>query len=92
MGKRNLKYQNLYNEVRKISNTHDLMGLIKIGCPDDEYDPETSEILPLIKKANSVEDLATGIAGIYNKMFDADFKSSDKWITNIATDIFELKE
>ena len=48
------EYKNLYEEVRRISNTHDLMGLIRIGSPDDEYDPETSEILPLIDKSKNV--------------------------------------
>jgi len=67
------------------------MGLIRMGCQEDEYDPETSKILPLIEKSNTVEELAIGIADIYNKMFDADFKSSDKRISKIATDIFNLK-
>ena len=92
MENRNLKYIDLYNEVRKISNAHDLMGLIKIGSPDDEYDPETSKILPLLVKSNNSQELATEIANIYNEMFDTDFKPSDKCITNIAEDLFKLKE
>ncbi len=92
MKNKTTEYKNLYEEVRRISNTHDLMGLIRIGSPDDEYDPETSRILQLIDKSKNVGDLAAGIATIYNKMFDADFKPSDKWISNIATDIFKLKE
>lgn len=92
MKKRKLKYKELYNQVREISNKHDLMGLIRLGCPADEYDPEISEILPLIYKCSDVDELSIGIANIYNEMFEADFKASDKWISAIATDIYKLKD
>ncbi len=92
MKKRKLEYKELYNQVREISNNHDLMGLIKLGCPVDEYDLETSKILPLIYKCSDIEELSIGIANIYNEMFEADFKASDKWISAIATDLYKLKD
>jgi len=92
MKKNKIQYRDLYDEVRKISNTYDLMGLIKIGSPADEYDPETSEILPLIDKSKNVGDLAIRIANFYNKMFDTDFQPSNEWVSEMAADIFKLKE
>ena len=87
-----IKYKKLYEEVRIISNTYDLMGLIKSGAPEDEYDPETSEILPLIDKVKNPDELAAKISDIYNKMFDTDFLPSDEWLSKMATDIYKLKE
>ena len=75
-----------------ISNTHDLMGLIRIGFPDDEYDPETSKIVPLIEKSKNMNELSNVIATIYNEMFDTDFHPSDEWVSKMAADIFQLKE
>ena len=88
----NVEYQKLYDEVRRISNAHDLMGLRNSGCPDDEYDPETSKILPLLDKSNDVTELAIGIATIYSKMFGEAFNPTDKWIIDMSKDIFQLKE
>ena len=89
---KNKNYKNLYNDVRKISNSHDLMGLIRIGFPDDEYDPETSKVVPLLVGSVTLSELINGIVEIYNEMFDADFKSSDKWIVDFATELFEMKK
>lgn len=91
MQNKNNEFQILFEEVRKISNTYDLMGLIQIGAPNDEYNPEISKILPLIDKSLNVGELATGIANVYNKMFDIDCLPSDELILKMATDIFKLK-
>ena len=91
MKRKKIEHKNLYREVRRISKTHDLMGLLKIGDPADEYDPETSLILPLIYRSQSADELAVGIANVYNKMFDTDFNPSDEWISKMAADIFKLK-
>jgi hypothetical protein len=89
--KKNKKYQILFEEVKKITNTYDLMGLARVGAPDDEYNFEISKIVPLIGKSLNVDELAIGIVNVYNKMFDANFLPSDELILKMATDIFKLK-
>ncbi len=88
----NVEYKKLYDEVRKISNTYDLMGLVDCGCPDDEYDPETSKILPLLNRSNDVAELSIGIATIYREMFGGVFEPADQRIINMSKAIFQLKE
>ncbi len=87
-----MEYKKLYDEVRKISNAHDLMGLVDCGCPDDEYDPETSKILPLLNRSNDVAELAIGIATIYSEMFGETFKPADQRIIDMSKGIFQLNE
>lgn len=91
MQKKNKEYQILFEEVKKITNTYDLMGLVRVGAPDDEYNFEISKIVPLIGESPNVDELAIGIVNIYNKMFDANFLPSDELILKMATDIFKLK-
>ena len=39
-------YDSLYSEVSRLLREADPIGLITMGTPDDEYDPEVSTILP----------------------------------------------
>jgi hypothetical protein len=45
-------YGALYLEVRGILNAHDPVGLISMGAPEDEYEPEVGTILPRLKEAS----------------------------------------
>ena len=47
----------LFGAVRAILNRHDLMHLIAIGCPEDEYEPEVEMILPRLRDAASPADV-----------------------------------
>ena len=82
----------LYSKVRDVSNTHDLMGLIYMGLPEDEYDPETEKILPLLNSCGNDVDLAIRVASVYNKMFYEKFKASDDSVINFSKGLFELKK
>lgn len=60
----------LHAAVREILNREDPIGLIGIGAPADEYDPELREILPKVKECKSVESLVTMIHAVFVKWFD----------------------
>jgi hypothetical protein len=59
-------------EIRKISNKYDLMDLICTGAPDDEYDPESREIIKyMIEHQYRVtqQDMRNIILRIYSVAF-----------------------
>ena len=66
------RYGNLFFEVRKILNEHDPVGLIAIGCPDDEYEPELGTILPRLRHAGSSKDVQEIIDQEFDKWFGRD--------------------
>ena len=47
----------LYQDLIDLLARHDPIGLIAIGCPRDEYNPEASTILARLEEADSVEHL-----------------------------------
>lgn len=83
-----MNYNKTTEAFRKISNKYDLMGLISMGCPDDEYDPETDRLIPLIEKTDSIETIAEKIIKVYTDMFSESFEKNER-VMNFAK---ELKE
>jgi len=43
--------------VDQILREEDLIGLIAMGAPDDEYAPESRTLLPRLREANSAADV-----------------------------------
>ena len=41
--------------LRKIINADDPIGLISVGCPDDEYDPEVKTIIVKLELAAIID-------------------------------------
>jgi hypothetical protein len=50
-------YGSLYAKVSCLLREADTMGLIAMGAPADEYDPEISTILPRLCEARAVDDV-----------------------------------
>ncbi len=50
-------YGSLYSDVSCLLRAADPIGLIAMGAPDDEYDPEVSTILPRLREANAAVDV-----------------------------------
>ena len=46
-------YGSLYSEVSRLLREADPIGLIAMGAPADEYDPEVSTILPRLREARA---------------------------------------
>lgn len=51
------EYAQLFEDVSRIMVHHDQIGLISLGAPKDEYEPEVGTILPRLKEANSIDDV-----------------------------------
>jgi hypothetical protein len=62
-------YAHLFEEIRAILNRHDLMGLIALGCPEDEYEPEVERILPQLRSAGTATDVEVIVQDVFTAMF-----------------------
>jgi len=63
---------NKYVLVKEVIDEWDPIGLLGMGCPDDEYDPEIGDIVRLLSNIKSVDELAGGINKVFIKWFDED--------------------
>ena len=50
-------YGSLYSDVSRLLREADPIGMITMGAPDDEYDPEVSTILPRLREADAAADV-----------------------------------
>lgn len=55
--------------VKSIINEWDPVGLLDLGCPEDEYTPEIKEIVSLLPNIVSAEQLALEIRQVFIKWF-----------------------
>jgi hypothetical protein len=66
-------YKQLYEDARAILNRHDPMGLIAIGAPDDEYEPEVGTILPRMSSARGAAGVEAIMAEEFLRWFSETF-------------------
>jgi len=48
-----IRYEALRSDITRLINDADLLGLLRLGAPLDEYSSEISTILPRLKEASS---------------------------------------
>lgn len=65
-------YGDLFASVSKALRTSDPMGLIALGAPPDEYEPEVSTILPRLRAAASIADVQAIVHEEFTKWFAPD--------------------
>ncbi|MFI6297760.1 hypothetical protein ACIBEJ_39640 [Nonomuraea sp. NPDC050790] len=61
--------------VRALINQHDPEGLLAAGAPDDEYDPEVSDLAALV--CGKDEITAAAVGSVWNRWFNM----SPNWCT-----------
>ncbi|MDQ1053103.1 hypothetical protein QE394_001031 [Arthrobacter sp. SORGH_AS 212] len=57
----------LRDAVSSCLNSHDLLGVLDLGAPNDEYDPETEEFTHLLAAGEFVT--AEVVAAVWHKWF-----------------------
>lgn len=67
----------LFKIVKKEVDAFDAYGLLAGGCPDDEFDNETSMICARLKKGMRVEEIAQIISDVMCDQFEAIFKRKE---------------
>lgn len=63
---------NKYIVVKGVIDEWDPIGLLGMGSPEDEYDPEIRDIVRLLSSIKSVDELAERINRVFIKWFEED--------------------
>jgi hypothetical protein len=74
--------------VKKHIDELDLMGLLGMGCPNDEYEGEVAEITSFAIKTKNENDLTDIIIKVFDKAFEQDFNVNRKQISKASAKIF----
>lgn len=79
----------MYKILKKIINQWDPLDLLKINCPDDEYETEIDLIWKAIDENISEKQLAEIIYKVFFEMFGDLFKCSKKECLRISKKILQ---
>jgi hypothetical protein len=71
------QYGFLYEQVAEILCRYDPAYLTRHGAPPDEYEGETSRILPQLKNAKSVSEVRKIIYDVFDQSFNYGYSGSD---------------
>jgi hypothetical protein len=55
--------------IKNVIDKHDPMGLLAMGCPDDEYKPEVDRLVERIRDGMTEAELSTVIYDLFLEMF-----------------------
>lgn len=83
------KYRKLWKIVDGAIRQEDPIGLLRLGAPADEYDPEVGTILPRLKSASSQSELRRIIHQEFLHWFGESTAGPESAYEGIANDIWE---
>jgi len=84
------KYRKCFGIVKKHIDELDLMGLLEIHCPKDEYEFEVADIVKFAVGRKDIKTLSEIIIKVFNEAFDENFERKRMEIEIVADKI--LKE
>jgi hypothetical protein len=82
------EYGSLYSHVSRLLRDADPIGLIAMGAPDDEYEPEVSTILPRLREANAIVDVQRIVHEEFVRWFSADIAGPIKGYADVSERIW----
>ena len=85
-------YKSLFKEVKKIVIESDIVGLIKQGAPEDEYDDEISRIISAMQKCEDAKSLQNLIYAIFKDSFGSSSAGDLKDFSDLATKLWIVKK
>jgi hypothetical protein len=65
-------YGELLERVTELLARHDPIGLIELGMPMDEYEPEVGTIVPRLRSASSPDDVRRIVHEEFERWIDSD--------------------
>jgi hypothetical protein len=83
------QYRLLYAAVSEALFHADPIGLIEIGAPRDEYDPEVTTILPRLREATGVDDVRRIVHQEFVRWFNTDIAGPPDRYTATATLVWQ---
>jgi hypothetical protein len=88
--RRSQKYDDAFAAVREVINRHDPEGLIEIGAPADEYDPEVADLVRLVLGVDRPTPEA--VLTVWEKWFSGLPSMPPERATSIAQELAELRD
>jgi hypothetical protein len=83
-------YKRRLMHLRELVTKHDPIGLIAAGAPLDEYDMESSSVLPRISPGQTVDEIIDLVYDVFTKYFGTDGTAGPRnAYTPIAQDIHD---
>ena len=82
-------YGNLFEQVSRLLFEDDPIGINFVGNKD-EYDTETSTILPRLKKCNSTEDVNIVVHEEFCRWFNEDMAGPKKRYSKVSREIWNM--
>lgn len=83
-------HERRWKAARQCLNSHDPIGLIALGCPEDEYDPEVPGVLIAIRDAKDLKSLEQRIATAFEVKFDRQTAMQFKGWDALAKALWEI--
>lgn len=84
------EYGRLYSEVSRLLREADPIGLIAMGAPDDEYEPEISTLLPRLREANAAGDVQRIVHEEFVRWFDANIAGPISGYADVSERIWRV--
>jgi hypothetical protein len=84
------EYGGLYSDVSHLLREADPIGLIAMGAPHDEYEPEVSTLLPRLHEANAAGDVQRIIHEEFVRWFDADIAGPISGYADVSERIWRV--
>ena len=83
------RYKEVFDIVKKHIDALDLVGLIEMGAPQDEYEFEIAVIVIEAIKPTTADELTDRIIKTFNEAVDENFDNRRKEIVETAKSILE---
>lgn len=81
-----------HSAARAVLNRFDPIGLLEIGCPEDEYEPEMGGVLSAMRTASDVRQLQREVFSVFAQKFDQAMAGRfDRW-EDLASELWALRE
>jgi len=84
-------YKKLFDQVKQGVNQADLMALLSMGAPDDEYEPEVVRIVAGLKHCDSAASCMGLIDDVFTHMFDESHQRGDEAVRVLATKLLDIR-
>ncbi len=83
-------YGKLYGDLTDLFCRYDPMGLVNMGAPENEYEPEVQAVLPRLKEACSMNDLRYILYEEFTTQFSVVTERSKEKLDMATEEIWKL--
>jgi hypothetical protein len=83
-------YEEHVAALRAILNRHDPVGLIGLGCPEHEYDPERGTIAPKLMRCRSFDEVLDVVYAEFCAWFGGSAGPKSRY-AKLAEDLWQLR-